>query len=125
MRETIRTPDAPDAVGPYSQAVRAEGLIWVSGQIGLDPATGRMVAGGAEPEARRALGNLRAVLEAAGSGLDRVVRTTVYLTDMADFTAVNGVYAEFFGGSPPARMCLGATALPKGAAVAVDAVALS
>lgn len=125
MRETIRTDRAPGAVGPYSQAIVAGGLIWASGQIPLLPATGMMVEGGAGEQVRQALENLRAVLEAAGSGLDRVVKATVYLVDMGDFGEVNGVYAEFFGEEPPARVCVEVSALPKGARVEVDAIALS
>ncbi len=123
MREAIRTPGAPGAVGPYSQAIRAGGLVWVSGQIPLDPATGRLVAGGIGEQTQRALENVRAVLEAAGSGLDRALRVTVYLTDMGDFEEVNGVYAGFFGEVPPARACVEVSALPKGARIEIDAVA--
>ena len=125
MRETIHSDRAPRAVGPYSQAIAAGGLIWASGQIPLLPATGVMVEGGVGEQARQALCNLRAVLEAAGSGLDRVVKATVYLVDMGDFEEVNGVYAEFFGDAPPARVCVEVSGLPKGALVEVDAVALS
>jgi len=125
MRETIHSDRAPRAVGPYSQAIAAGGLIWASGQIPLVPATGVMVEGGVGEQARQALCNLRAVLEAAGSGLDRVVKATVYLVDMGDFEEVNGVYAEFFGDAPPARVCVQVSGLPKGARVEVDAVALS
>jgi 2-iminobutanoate/2-iminopropanoate deaminase len=124
MRRTVATDRAPKAVGPYSQAVVGGGLVWVSGQIPIDPGTGRLVEGAIEDEARRALDNVRAVLEAAGSGLDRVLRATVYLTDLAHFEAVNRVYAEFFGEqAPPARACVQVAALPKGARVEVDAVA--
>jgi len=125
MRETIHSDRAPRAVGPYSQAIAAGGLIWASGQIPLLPATGVMVEGGVGEQARQALCNLRAVLEAAGSGLDRVVKATVYLVDMGDFEEVNGVYAEFFGDAPPARVCVEVSGLPKGARFEVDAVALS
>ena len=125
MRETIHSDRAPKAVGPYSQAIAAGGLIWASGQIPLLPATGVMVEGGVGEQARQALCNLRAVLEAAGSGLDRVVKATVYLVDMGDFEEFNVVYAEFFGDAPPARVCVEVSGLPKGARVEVDAVALS
>jgi 2-iminobutanoate/2-iminopropanoate deaminase len=125
MRETIHSNAAPAAVGPYSQAVRANGHVWISGQIGLDPATGRIVDGGVAPEARRVLQNVSAILQAAGSAVERVVRTTVYLVDLGDFEVVNGVYADFFGVEPPARMCVAVAGLPKGARVAIDAVALS
>ena len=123
MRRVIRSDEAPAAVGPYSQAIEAAGLIWVSGQIPLDPVTGRLVDGGIEEQARRALTNLEAVLDAGGSGLDRVLRATVYLADMAEFEAFNGVYAEFFGTEPPARACVEVSALPRGARVEIDAVA--
>jgi 2-iminobutanoate/2-iminopropanoate deaminase len=125
MRKAVYTERAPHAVGPYSQAIVAGGFVWVSGQIGLDGATGRLVEGGIEGQARQVLHNLRGVLEAAGSGLDRVVRATVYLTDLRDFDAVNKVYSGFFGEPPPARVCVEVTALPKGASVEIDAVALS
>jgi len=123
--KAIRTDRAAAAVGPYSQAVAASGWIWVSGQIGIDPGSGRMVEGGVEDEARQVLQNLSAVLEAAGSGLDRVVKATIYLTDLGSFDAVNRVYAGFFGDPPPARACVEVSALPKGARVEIDAVAVS
>ena len=123
MPEVIRTDDAPGAVGPYSQAVVAAGCVWVSGQIPLEPATGEMVSGGIEAQTQRALQNLAAVLAAAGSGLDRVIKTTVYLTDLDDFVAMNGVYAGFFPGEPPARACVEVSRLPKEASVEIDAVA--
>ncbi|MBZ5637905.1 MAG: RidA family protein [Acidobacteriia bacterium] len=124
MRETVRTDRAPAAVGPYSQAVRARGTVWVSGQIPLDPATGAIVPGDVETEARQALRNVGAILEAAGSGLDRVVKTTVYLTDLDDFERVNRVYAELVPSPPPARVCVEVSRLPRGARVEIDAVAL-
>jgi len=122
MRRVIRSEEAPAAIGPYSQAIESGGLIWVSGQIPLDPGTGEMVGGGIEEQAHRALTNLRAVVEAGGSGLDRALRVTVYLADMADFGAFNTVYAEYFPSDPPARVCFEASALPKGARLEVDAV---
>lgn len=125
MRDLVQTDRAPAAVGPYSQAIVAGGWIWVSGQIGLDPETGEMVAGGVAEQARRSLTNLIAVLAAAGAGPDRVVRTTVYLTDMDDYREVNAVYGEFFGEGAPARACVAVVGLPKGARVEIDAVALS
>jgi 2-iminobutanoate/2-iminopropanoate deaminase len=124
MRKVIRTDGAPKAIGPYSQGVVGGGCVWVSGQIALDPATGALVEGGVEEQARQALDNLRAVLEAAGTGLDRVVRATVYLTDLGDFDRVNRVYATYFDTDPPARVCIEVSRLPKGAAVEIDAVAL-
>lgn len=125
MRKVIQTERAPRAVGPYSQAIVAGGCVWVSGQIGLDPRSGRLVEGGVEPQARQALENLRAVLEASGSGLDRVVQATVYLTDMTDFETVNRVYETFFVQEPPARACVAVSGLPKGARVEVSAVAIT
>ncbi len=124
MKRTVTTDRAPAAIGPYSQAVVAGGLVFCSGQIPLDPATGEMVPGGIEEQTRRVLENLGAVLQAAGSGLDRVVKTTVFLADMGDFGAMNRVYAEFFGDDPPARAAVEAAALPRGARVEIEAVAL-
>jgi 2-iminobutanoate/2-iminopropanoate deaminase len=124
MRRTVRVEGAPRAVGPYSQAVVAGGWLWVSGQIPLDPATGELVAGGVEAQARRALANLVTILVGAGSGPDRVVKVTLYLTDLGAFDAVNRVYAEVFPSEPPARVTVEVSRLPRGAAVEVDAVAL-
>lgn len=124
-RAVISTGGAPAAIGPYSQAVVAGGLVFASGQIPLDPATGELVSGGAAAQAERALASLRAVLEAAGSGLHRVVKTTVYLADLADFAAVNAVYAGYFPANPPARSTVQVAALPRGAAVEIEAVALA
>ena len=123
MIKTIATRQAPEAVGPYAQAVQAGGLIFCSGQLGLDPAGGPLAADTAA-QARQALANLRAVLDAAGSGLDAVAKTTVFLTDLADFAAVNAVYAEAFGAHRPARACVQVFALPKGAKVEIEAVAV-
>lgn len=120
----VSTPNAPRAIGPYSQAVRADGLIFTAGQIGLDPSTMEMVAGGVEEQTRQVMTNLKNVLEAAGSGLGRVVKTTVFLTDMANFAAMNAIYAEFFPDEPPARSAVAAAGLPKGALVEIEAVAL-
>jgi len=122
----IQTAAAPEPVGPYNQAVAAGGLLWCSGQIALDPATGVLVGGGdVEAETRQVLTNLEAVLAAAGVGPDRVVRTTVFLADLAGFALVNALYAEVFGaGTSPARACVQVAALPKGARVEIDAVAL-
>jgi len=124
MKDVIRTEGAPGAVGPYSQAIRAAGCVWVSGQIPLDPASGTMVAGDIRAQARQSLKNVAAVLEAAGSGMDRVIRATVYLVDMDDFAAVNEEYACWFDEQPPARACVAVSELPKGARVEIDAVAL-
>ncbi len=120
----VQTDAAPEAVGPYSQAVRANGFLFTAGQVGLDPATGKLVAGGVAAETRRVLANLAAVLLAGGSGLDRVVKTTVFLADLADFKIVNEVYAEMFGGHRPARSTVQVAALPLGAQVEIEAVAL-
>ena len=124
MKEIVSTAAAPAAIGPYSQAIRAGGWIWVSGQIPTDPDTGEIVEGTIEVQTERALRNLSAVLEAAGSGLDRVVRATVYLADLGDFAAMNGVYASWFKESPPARVCVEVSRLPKDARVEIDAVAI-
>ena len=123
QRRVVQTGRAPAAIGPYSQAIRAGGLVFVSGQLGLDPATGQL-AGDVEAQARQALTNLRAILEAAGSGLDRVVKTTLFLRTMADFERVNRVYAEFFPEPAPARSTVAVAELPRGAAVEVEAIAL-
>ncbi len=123
MSDVVRTGGAPAAVGPYAQGRVSGGFVFVSGQIPLDPATGTMVAGGIEEQTRRVLDNVRAILEAAGSGLDRVVRTTVYLADLGQFDAMNRTYAEVFGASLPARATVEVSRLPKGAAVEIDAIA--
>jgi len=121
----IETPDAPAAIGPYSQAVRAGDWLFCSGQVALDPATGVLVGeGDVTAQARRALQNLDAVLRAAGAGATRVVRTTIFVADMADFAAVNEVYGVFFAGAvQPARATVAVRALPKGALVEIDAIA--
>ena len=123
MREAIRTGKAPAAIGPYSQAIRSGGFLFCSGQIPLDPATGKMVEGGIEAQTERVLTNLDAVLAAGGASLASVVKTTVYLVDLADFPAMNGVYARFFPNEPPARATIQAAKLPAGAMVEIDAVA--
>jgi reactive intermediate/imine deaminase len=126
VQQAINTSAAPAPVGPYNQAVAAAGLLWCSGQIALDPLSGAMVGeGDVEAETRQVLANLQAVLSAAGVGPAQVVRTTVYLVDLADFGRVNALYAEVFGaGTAPARACVQVAALPKGARVEIDAVAL-
>jgi 2-iminobutanoate/2-iminopropanoate deaminase len=121
-RSTVRTDDAPEAIGPYSQAVRAGGFLFCSGQIPLDPSTGELVKEDAAGQARRCLENLSAVCSAAGTDLAKAVRCTVYLTDMGDFTSVNEVYGEFFDDEPPARVAIQAAALPRGADVEIDAI---
>lgn len=125
MRQIVQTKQAPDAIGPYSQAVIANGLVFTSGQIPIDPATGQFVSGGIAEQTQQVLKNLTAVLEAAGTGLQQVVKTTVYLADMQDFTAMNEVYATFFGAEPPARSTVQAARLPKDALVEIDVVALA
>lgn len=123
MKEAITSSDAPKAIGPYSQAVRAGGLVFLSGQIPLDPRTGELVAGDVRAQADRVLDNLAAVLRAAGLSFEQVVKTTIYLTDLADFGAVNEVYGKRFGAVPPARATVQVAALPRGAKVEIDAVA--
>jgi 2-iminobutanoate/2-iminopropanoate deaminase len=122
-RESIATDGAPKAIGPYSQAIRSGDLIFLSGQIPLDPKTGELVRGTIEIEVARVLDNIRAVLDASGARLDDVVRTTVYLADMADFQAMNGVYAHFFGEARPARSTVQVAGLPRGARVEIDVIA--
>lgn len=126
MREAIQTDRAPAAIGPYSQAVLCRGtLIATAGQLGVDPATGELAAGGITPECRRALENLRAVLEAGGSGLERVVKVTVFLADIGEFAAMNTVYADFFHAPHPARSAFQVAALPKGARVEIEALGVA
>lgn len=122
-RVPVRTDRAPAAIGPYAQAVRCGGFLFCSGQIPLDPETGKIVPGGIEAQTERVLRNLEAVLVAGGSALRSVVKTTVYLADLGDFAAMNAVYARFFPGDPPARATIQAAALPAGARVEIDAVA--
>jgi 2-iminobutanoate/2-iminopropanoate deaminase len=123
-RRRIATDAAPAAIGPYSQAISADKLVFCSGQVGLDPQSGELVSGGIEAEARRALQNLAAVLDAAGVGPADVVKTTVFLTDINDFAALNEVYAAFFPDPPPARSTFAVAALPKEARVEIEAVAV-
>lgn len=124
-RKTIvRTDKAPAAIGPYSQAVRTETMVYTAGQIALDPATMEIVSGGIEAETRQVLKNLKQVLEAAGSGLNYVIKTTVFMRDMADFPKMNTIYAEFFPENPPARSTVAVKTLPKDVALEIEAVAL-
>ena len=123
MREAISTEAAPKAIGPYSQAVRAGSLVFVSGQIPLDPATGALVDGDIAAQTHRVFANLEAILKAAGSSLDQVVRATVYLADMNDFAAVNEIYAGYFSSPAPARATVQAARLPKDARVEIDVIA--
>ena len=122
-KQIITTDQAPAAVGPYSQGVKLDGWIWTCGQVALDPETGEMVGSDAPTQADRALRNIEAILQAAGSSLERVVRVTVYLTNMDDFGAVNEVYARHFSQAFPARACVEVSRLPLGALVEIDAIA--
>jgi 2-iminobutanoate/2-iminopropanoate deaminase len=123
MKKIVSTDKAPGAIGPYSQAVQAGDFLFASGQIAIDPRTGRMTAGSVEDEAKRALENVKGVLEGAGFTMQQVVKTTVFAVSMDDFAAVNGVYSQYFGENPPARSFVAVQALPKGARVEVEAVA--
>ncbi len=123
-RRVVKTEGAPGAIGPYSQAVVAGGFVYASGQVALDPATGQFVEGGVREQTAQVLRNLSKVLEAAGSSLARVVKTTVFLADMDDFAAMNEVYAEFFRHEPPARSTVQAARLPRGALVEIEAIAV-
>lgn len=123
MKEIIQTNSAPQAIGPYSQAVRLAGLLFTSGQIPLDPQTGEFVAGGIAEQTEQVLKNLSAVLEAGGADFGRVVKTTVFLAEMDDFAAMNEVYARYFKENPPARSTVQAARLPRGARVEIEAVA--
>jgi 2-iminobutanoate/2-iminopropanoate deaminase len=123
QRRAIATERAPRAIGPYSQAIQSAELLFLSGQIPIDPATGELVAGGIEEQTERVLANLGAVLEAAQCGFGDVVKTTIYLTNLGDFAQVNAVYAGYFGDPPPARATVQVAALPKGARVEIDAIA--
>ncbi len=121
--EIITTDKAPAAIGPYSQAVKSNGLLFCSGQIPLSPETGEMVSGDIRQETEQVMKNLGAVLAAAGTGFDRVLKATIYLVDMADFPQVNEVYGSYFSGAKPARATVAVAALPRGAQVEIDAVA--
>lgn len=123
MKKVIFTSQAPAAIGPYSQAIRKGPGLFVSGQLGIDPATGELAAADARGQAAQALANLRAILEAAGATVSDVVKTTVFLADLADFQAVNEVYAQTFKEEPPARSCFAVKGLPKGARVEIEAIA--
>ncbi len=123
-KESVFTSKAPKAIGPYSQAIRIDKLVFASGQAGLDPQTGELVTGGIEAETRQVLTNIKNVLEASDSSLESVVKTTVFLIDMAEFPRMNAIYAEFFPKEPPARSTVAVAALPKGARVEIEAIAL-
>ena len=123
MREAVSSPHAPKAIGPYSQAIRAGSLLFVSGQIPLDPETGQMIEGDVAAQTHRVFQNLKAVLEAAGASLDQVVRATVYVADMNDFGTVNEVYGSYFSSPAPARATIQAARLPRDARVEIDVIA--
>ncbi len=124
-RAIVHTDKAPKAIGPYSQAIRTDMMIYTAGQTGLDPLTGELVAGGVEEQTRQVLTNLQNVIEAAGSTIGHVVKTTVFLIDMNDFSRMNAIYAEFFGENPPARSTVAVAGLPKGGLVEIEAVVLA
>jgi 2-iminobutanoate/2-iminopropanoate deaminase len=124
MREVISTPDAPQAIGPYSQPIRANGLVFVSGQVAIDPATQQVIDGDVAAQTERVMKNLAAILKAAGSELENVVRSTVFLKNMGDFAAMNAVYGKFFSSAPPARSTVEVSRLPKDVLVEIDVIAL-
>ena len=123
IRETISTDKAPKAIGPYEQAIKVGGFIYTAGQIPIDPKTGNLIAGNMGEQTRQVLENLKAVLEAAGSSLDKVVKVTVFLKNMADFGALNEIYAEYLGNAKPARSTVAVADLPRGALVEIDFIA--
>src|ERR1051326_4132205 len=125
MREVISTNDGPKAIGPYSQAIKANGFVFVSGQVGIDPATQQVVAGDIAVQTDRVMKNLAAILKAAGSGLDKVVRSTVFLKNMGEFGAMNEVYGKYFTSDPPARATVEVSPLPKDVAVEIDVIAMA
>jgi len=125
VKQIIKTEHAPQAIGPYSQAVKTNGFVFASGQIPIDPASGQFVSGGIAEQTEQVLRNLTAVLEAAGTGLERVVKTTVFLADMSEFAAMNEVYAKFFSNDPPARATVQAAGLPREARVVIEVIALA
>jgi len=125
MRDVISTKDAPQAIGPYSQAIRANGFVFVSGQVAIDPATQQVIGGDVAAQTDRVLKNLSAILNASGSGLEKVVRSTVFLKDMGDFSAMNEVYGHYFKAKPPARSTVEVARLPKDVLVEIDVIALA
>ena len=122
-REIVEAKEAPAAIGPYSQVVKTGDLVFTSGQIPVNPKTGELIQGDIEEQVRQTVGNLRVVLEAAGAGLETVVKTTLFIVQMEDFPKINKAYAEFFHDAPPARSCVEVSALPKGAQVEIEAIA--
>ncbi len=125
MREVISTPDAPKAIGPYSQAIRANGLVFISGQVAIDPATQQVVEGDVTVQTERVMKSLAAILSAAGSSVDQVLRCTVFLKSMNDFAAMNAVYGKYFSSGPPARSTVEVSRLPKDVLVEIDVIALT
>ena len=125
MKQQVSTTAAPGAIGPYSQAIIANGFVFLSGQVALDPSSGQVVEGDIEAQTERVMANLGAVLEAAGSGFDKVVKTTVFLKDMGEFARMNAVYAKFFPAPPPARSTVEAARLPRDVRVEIDLIALA
>jgi len=122
-RRAIHTDAAPKAIGPYSQAIRAGALVYTAGQVPIDPAIGKLIEGGVAEQTRQVLNNVKAILEAAGTSIDRVIKTTVFMSDLSQFSAMNAVYAEFFPSNPPARSTVQVAALPLGALVEIEAIA--
>jgi 2-iminobutanoate/2-iminopropanoate deaminase len=125
MKERVQTDQAPKAIGPYSQAIKANGLVYASGQIAFNPATSQIIEGGIREQTERVMNNLKAVLEAAGSSLDCVVKTTVYMADLGEFADMNQVYGRFFEGTPPARSTVEVSRLPRDVRIEIDAIALA
>ena len=125
MREVIATKEGPQAIGPYSQAIRANGFVFVSGQVAIDPATQQVISGDVVVQSDRVLKNLSAILKAAGTGLEKVVRSTVFLKNMGDFTAMNEIYGRYFSATPPARSTVEVARLPKDVLVEIDVIALA
>jgi 2-iminobutanoate/2-iminopropanoate deaminase len=125
MKEIISTDKGPNAIGPYSQAVKANGFVFTAGQVPFDPATGQLIEGNVARQTARVLENLKAIVEAAGSSLDRAVKATVYLKDMNDFAAMNEVYARYFSANPPARSTVEAARLPRDVRVEIDLITLA
>jgi 2-iminobutanoate/2-iminopropanoate deaminase len=125
MRDRIQTDNAPKAIGPYSQAIKANGFVYASGQIPLDPATMQIIEGGIREQTDRVMNNLSAVLKAAGSSLDQVVKTTVFLADLGDFAEMNEVYGRYFGEVPPARSTVQVSRLPRDVRIEIDVIALA
>jgi 2-iminobutanoate/2-iminopropanoate deaminase len=125
MRDVIATKEGPQAIGPYSQAIKANGFVFVSGQVAIDPATQQVITGDVAAQADRVLKNLSAILKAAGSGLEKVVRSTVFLKNMSDFSAMNEVYGRYFASQPPARSTVEVARLPKDVLVEIDVIALA